>query len=54
MLNLLHDRESTIGRWNKGKGNLKLSVDDEGVHFEIEAPKCDLGDRALEMVKAGV
>lgn len=53
-LNLLHDRESTIGRWNKGEGNLKLSVDNEGVHFEIEAPKCDLGDRALEMVKAGV
>ncbi len=53
-LNLLHDRDSTIGRWNKGEGNLKLSVDKGGVHFEIEAPKCDLGDRALEMVKAGV
>ena len=53
-LNLLHDRESTIGRWNKGEGNLKLSVDSEGVHFEIEAPKCDLGDRGLALVKAGV
>lgn len=53
-LNLLHERDMTIGRCNRGEGNMKLTVDDEGVHFEVEAPKCDLGDRALELVKAGV
>lgn len=53
-LNLLHDRDQTIGRCNRGEGNMKLTVDKEGVHFEIKAPKCDLGDRALELVKAGV
>lgn len=53
-LNLLHQRDMTIGRCNKGKGNMKLSVDSKGVHFEVEAPKCDLGDQALELVRAGV
>lgn len=53
-LNLLHDRENTIGRANKGVGNLKLTVDDKGVNFEIDAPRCDIGDRALELVRAGV
>lgn len=53
-MNLLHERELTIARCNKGEGNMRLSVDEEGVHFEFEAPKCDIGDRALELVKAGV
>ena len=26
----------------------------EAVEFELEAPKCDLGDRALELVRSGV
>lgn len=53
-LNLLHNRDNTIGRSNKTVGNLKLTVDDEGLKFEIEVPKCDLGDQALELVRAGV
>jgi HK97 family phage prohead protease len=53
-LNLLHNREDTLARSNCGEGNLKITVDKEGVHFEFEAPKCDIGDRALELVKAGV
>ena len=53
-LNLLHKREMTIARSNCGVGNLSYSVNDEGVDFEFEAPKCDLGDRALEMVRSGV
>ena len=52
-LNMLHDRKQTVARWNKGKGSLKLTVDREGVSFEFEAPKCDLGDRCLEMVRRG-
>ena len=28
-------------------------MDDKGVHFEFEAPKCDIGDRCLEMVRRG-
>jgi HK97 family phage prohead protease len=55
-LNLLHDRKMTIARCNKGEANssLRLSVDSEGVKFEFDAPRCDLGDRALELVRTGV
>ena len=52
-MNMLHDRKQTVARWNKGKGSLRLSVDEQGVNFEFEAPKCDLGDRCLEMVRRG-
>ena len=53
-LNLLHNRETSIARSNCTAGNLRYSVDEEGVNFEFEAPKCDLGDRALELVRSGV
>ena len=53
-MNLLHEREMAIARSNKGVGNLRLSVDERGVNFEFEAPRCDLGDRALELIRAGV
>lgn len=55
-MNLLHERELTIARCNKGEegSSLRLSVDETGVHFEFEAPRCDIGDRALELVRTGV
>lgn len=53
-LNLLHNRETSIARSNCTVGNLSYSVDAEGVTFEFEAPNCDLGDRALELVRSGV
>ena len=55
-LNLLHDRKMTIARCNKGAANssLRLSVDGNGVNFEFDAPRCDLGDRALALVRSGV
>jgi phage head maturation protease len=37
-----------------GKGNLHISVDGSGVNFEAVVPKCDIGDRALEMIRSGV
>lgn len=52
-MNMLHDRDLTVARCNKGKGSMRLSVDERGVHFEFEAPKCDIGDRCLEMVRRG-
>ena len=30
-----------------------MAVDEQGVTFEFEAPKCDIGDRCLEMVRRG-
>lgn len=55
-LNMLHDRNLTIARCNKGDENasLRLTVTNEGVEFEFDAPKCDIGDRALELVRTGV
>lgn len=55
-LNILHDRKLSIARCNKGAANssLRLSVDGNGVNFEFDAPRCDLGDRALELVRTGV
>ena len=52
-MNMLHERNLTIARANHGHGTLRLSVDDKGVNFEFEAPKCDIGDRCLEMVRRG-
>jgi len=52
-MNMLHDRDLTIARCNKGEGSMRLSVDEKGVNFEFEAPNCDLGDRCLEMVRRG-
>lgn len=53
-MNLLHNRSMTIARSNKGRGSLKLTVDGRGVNFEFDAPRCDLGDQALELVRSGV
>ena len=54
-VNMLHQRELTFGRVKFGKsGNARLSVDDEGVNFEVDVPNCDLGIRARELTKAGV
>ena len=52
-MNMLHDRNLTLARCNKGKGSMRMAVDEQGVTFEFEAPKCDIGDRCLEMVKRG-
>ena len=52
--NMLHERDLTVARANRGVGTLRLSVDEKGVNFEFEAPRCDLGNRALELIRAGV
>lgn len=52
-MNMLHDRQLTVARCNKGTGSMKLWVDERGVNFEFDAPKCDIGDRCLEMVRRG-
>ncbi len=50
-LNLLHDRYSSVARNNKGEGTLKLDLREDGLYFEAEMPRCDLGDQALELVR---
>ena len=55
-MNMLHERSLTLARCNKGEkdASLRMEVREDGVWFEFEAPKCDIGDRALEMVRTGV
>lgn len=54
-INMLHNRDLTFGRAKRGTaGNARLSVDGEGVKFEVDVPNCDLGIRARELTKAGV
>lgn len=50
-LNLLHKRDSSVARNNKGVGTLKFNLREDGLYFEAEMPKCDLGDQALELVR---
>ena len=48
-----HDENKIFARSNKGKGSLKLTVDDKGLKYEFEAPHTALGDELLEYLKRG-
>lgn len=48
-----HDDNKILARSNKGKGSLKLTVDEIGLRYEFEAPHTDLGDSLLENIKRG-
>lgn len=52
-LNMLHDRELTMARncKNDPQSTLTIEVREDGVYFECDLPKCDIGDRALALVK---
>ena len=52
-LNLLHERENSIGRNKQGQGTLDLDLREDGLYFSFEVPDCDLGRRAYELVKNG-
>ena len=47
-----HDSQrGVLARSVKGKGSLELNVDEKGLHFRFEAPKTQLGDELLEMIR---
>lgn len=51
---LNHDNSRGIlARSKRGKGSLKLLVDDRGLKYEFTAPKTALGNELLEMLKRG-
>lgn len=52
-MTMWHDREKLLARSNKGKGTLKLSVDNVGVKFSFEASKGSTGEEALALVRRG-
>ncbi len=51
---LNHDmRRGVLARSNKGIGSLKLSIDDNGLKYQFDAPHTALGDELLESIKRG-
>lgn len=52
-LNLLHEREYSFARSNKGKGTLSLAIRENNLHFESPVPDCDLGQRAIALISNG-
>ncbi len=48
-----HNLERLLARSNKGKGTLRLSLDERGLRYEFDAPKTVDGDTALELVRRG-
>ena len=43
------DKRGLLARSRRGKGSLKLSIDDRGLKYEFDAPKTALGNELLEM-----
>lgn len=51
---LNHDiTRGVLARSIKGKGSLKLIIDDKGVKYRFDAPKFNLGDELIEGIKRG-
>ena len=48
-----HDGKRLVARSNKGKGSLRLTIDDKGLRFSFLAPKTADGDFVVEMVSRG-
>lgn len=45
------DKRGILARSRRGKGSLKLTIDDRGLKYEFNAPKTTLGDELLEMLR---
>ena len=51
---LNHDiSRGVLARSNKGVGSLKLSIDDTGLKYELDAPNFALGDELIEGIHRG-
>lgn len=50
---LNHSTDVVLARSRNGKGSLTLSVDENGVFYEFDAPKTSAGDELLEHIKRG-
>jgi hypothetical protein len=48
-----NDATGVLARSKNGKGTLRYSIDETGVHFEFEAKNTSLGNEVLEAVRSG-
>lgn len=50
---LNHRSDAVLARSNKGVGSMKLTLDDNGLMYEFEAPNTAIGDELLEHIRRG-
>lgn len=48
-----HEKGKVLARYKKGKGSLKLSLDNTGLRYSFEPPNTDLGATLVEALKRG-
>lgn len=48
-----HNRDEILARSFHGEGSLHITVEEDGVYFEFEAPQTRFGDEILEQVRRG-
>lgn len=53
-MTLFHNSQMLLARSKKGKGSLAWERDDKGVKFIFTAPNTVDGDKAVELVRAGI
>lgn len=53
IMNINHDDNQMVARWNRGKGTLKLELREDGLWFEFEAPETERGNELLWNVRNG-
>lgn len=54
LVKLNHNSDKILARSKKGKGNLQLTIDDNGLYYRFEAPHTVYGEECLEQVRNGV
>lgn len=53
IMNVNHDDDKMLARWNKGNGTLNLELREDGLYFNFDAPPTPLGDELLYNVRSG-
>lgn len=53
IMNVNHDDNQMVARWNRGQGTLKLELKEDGLWFEFDAPETERGNELLYNVRVG-
>ena len=51
---LNHDSEKVLARCKYGVGNLKLTIDNQGVKYDFDVLENELGDTLLSYIRSGI
>lgn len=51
---LNHDTEKVLARCKYGVGNLKLTIDNQGVKYDFDVLENELGDTLLSYIRSGI